>query len=238
MADRPLPDTPISRPCFLALAALPIAFSLVVILIHFTAPELSAWLFEEGWPPVEMSQVIIPLIGAGLAIFYRGTRQTGHIPLMKPWLIIFALGCVYIAGEEASWGQHFFGWSTGEGWSAINVQDETNLHNTSAWLNHKPRALVQLAALFTLILAPAIRHMEKLSDVRQRFGVFLPGPVCMSSAATVIFWILAEEARKSFGMVDLVPRESEAQETALYLFIVTYIYELGRRLPLRRATSA
>ncbi len=44
--------------------------------------------------------------------------------------LIGALGSLYIAGEEMSWGQHFFHWNTPEYWAEVNRQQETNLHNT------------------------------------------------------------------------------------------------------------
>lgn len=40
-----------------------------------------------------------------------------------------ALGCFFIAGEEMSWGQWLFHWSTPTDLYAGNLQNETNLHN-------------------------------------------------------------------------------------------------------------
>jgi hypothetical protein len=48
------------------------------------------------------------------------------IRLIYPTL---ALGALFVAGEEISWGQRLFGWSTPESLGAINHQDETNVHN-------------------------------------------------------------------------------------------------------------
>lgn len=43
-----------------------------------------------------------------------------------------AIATFVAAGEELSWGQWLFQWQTPEGWSAINKQHETNLHNLAA----------------------------------------------------------------------------------------------------------
>jgi len=43
--------------------------------------------------------------------------------------IIVALICVFIAGEEISWGQRIIGWNTPDLIAARNFQQETNLHN-------------------------------------------------------------------------------------------------------------
>src|SRR3546814_4167282 len=52
-----------------------------------------------------------------------------------------------MAGEEASWGQHYAGWLTPDNWQALNDQGETNLHNTSSWLDQKPRTLLEIGVI-------------------------------------------------------------------------------------------
>ncbi len=51
---------------------------------------------------------------------------------------------MYFAGEEVSWGQHWLGWETPPAIAAVNDQQETNLHNTSSWLDQKPRLALEL----------------------------------------------------------------------------------------------
>src|SRR6185437_12681351 len=53
--------------------------------------------------------------------------------------IIALLGCIYTAGEEMSWGQHFFHWKTPEYWAMVNRQQETNLHNIYPAFEQWPR---------------------------------------------------------------------------------------------------
>ena len=64
---------------------------------------------------------------------------------------LFCLGCLYFGGEEASWGQHWFGWATPEEWRALNNQAETNLHNSNALagslLDQLPRNLMTVGML-------------------------------------------------------------------------------------------
>src|SRR5690606_9029396 len=66
---------------------------------------------------------------------------------LSVWALLAALGCFYVGGEEVSWGQHFLNWDTPEYWRAINDQEETNLHNTSAWFDQKPRLLLELSVV-------------------------------------------------------------------------------------------
>ncbi len=49
----------------------------------------------------------------------------GHAILV----VLAAVGGFLVAGEEISWGQHIFGFSSGEYFREHNLQKETNLHN-------------------------------------------------------------------------------------------------------------
>jgi len=44
-------------------------------------------------------------------------------------VLMFCLGCVFIALEEISYAQHIFKWDTPQQIASINFQKETNLHN-------------------------------------------------------------------------------------------------------------
>ncbi len=46
------------------------------------------------------------------------------------WIMLCTVAVFVAAGEEASWGQHWFQWATPEGLAAINDHNETNFHNT------------------------------------------------------------------------------------------------------------
>jgi hypothetical protein len=44
-------------------------------------------------------------------------------------VLMFCLGCAFIALEEISFGQHIFNWESPKQIASINLQNETNLHN-------------------------------------------------------------------------------------------------------------
>lgn len=115
------------------------------------APEAS--FFEHG-----TVIILLPGIAAGFYAFFRGRFPRRWL---RWWILCWTLACIYFAGEECSWGQHYFGWGTPEALAAINKQDETNLHNTSSWLNMKPRTLVELWILIGGIIIPVARRFEK-----------------------------------------------------------------------------
>jgi len=74
------------------------------------------------------------------------------------WALLLLLGAVYFAGEELSWGQHVFQWTTPETWRQLNPQQETNLHNVHALFDQLPRALLTLAAFVGGIVVPLYRR--------------------------------------------------------------------------------
>ncbi len=123
---------------------------------------------EDG--PVEWATVL-----ALLALAVLVGRRLQVMPKDKlPWwlktagyaLVVLA---IFAAGEEISWGQRIFGFSTGETMQRINLQQETNLHNLI------PGALFNGIIVFTLgigfVLIPTVwRHR---SDSPPRW---LPSP--------------------------------------------------------------
>lgn len=217
-------------------AGLPLAIMFAMILAGVAAPDFAELLFAEGWAPVELGHFIIPLITCGIAVLAL-SRMGPHQNGLRVWTFLLAAGSFYIAGEEHSWGQHFFHWQTPESWGAINVQNETNLHNTSSWANHKPRAVLQLGIFVSVIILPVIAMFGGLKGLRARFAPILPQPATILTGAFALFWLFYEGARQSLGAPQLVPRESEAQETFLYLFLLIYAAGLlpaGRRKRQRR----
>src|SRR3546814_9825984 len=73
---------------------------------------------------------------------------------------------------EASWGQHYAGWLTPENWQALNDQGETNLHNTSSWLDQKPRTLLEIGVIVGGILIPMLA-LRRPALREGRFAIFL-----------------------------------------------------------------
>lgn len=209
---------------------LPLAIMATLIVIGVTAPALAAAMFVEGWGLVELGHFVVPLIASVIAMLAL-RRIRPDQPGLRVWTLLLAVGCFYIAGEEHSWGQHFFHWQTPESWAAINIQNETNLHNTSAWANHKPRALLQMGIFVSVVILPVTAMLGGLKGLRARFAPILPQPATILTGAFALFWLFYEQARQSLGAPQLVPRESEAQETFLYHFLL--IYALGL-LPPRR----
>ena len=112
---------------------LPIVVALFPYVMRLIDVETDAYVFgEQGI----IDTFIVLFIAIILGVLSILKMKSFEFPFFKAWLTLLVLGCVYYAGEEVSWGQHWFGWVTPEGWMDVNDQGETNLHNTSALLDH------------------------------------------------------------------------------------------------------
>jgi hypothetical protein len=141
--------------------------------------------------------------------------------LLKIWIGLGALGCLYIAGEEISWGQWFFHWSTPEVWQAVNDQGETNLHNISSWFDQKPRLLLEIGVVTGgLVLPWLLRRRPAL--VPSWLQVLTPPPRLGVIAALYVFVRLADWLSVYAGH-GLYERSSEIFECAMFYFVLLYI---------------
>ena len=154
--------------------------------------------------------------------------------ILRLWMLILVIGCIYFAGEEISWGQHWFGWGTPEAWMGINDQGETNLHNTSALLDQVPRMLLTLAAVIGGIIMPIYFLVRKIIFTDREFFAWLwPTYVNIPTCSLAIIVSLHEKAYKLFGssvphILDI--RAGETKECLLALFLFMYIASFYKRL--------
>ena len=70
---------------------------------------------------------------------------------MTVFFALFAAACFLFAGEELSWGQHFFGWETPASWAAHNLQEETNLHNSFIWFTSTVPDVSEIIAIVMVL---------------------------------------------------------------------------------------
>ena len=148
-------------------------------------------------------------------------------------MILFLIGCTYYAGEEISWGQHFFGWSTPDEWSSVNDQQETNLHNTSALFDQIPRTLLSVAALIGGVLMPVYRRFKHhVPNADSIYDWIWPTHVCLPAALLALLVSWHEKAYRSLGIeipAVLNIRAGETKECLLALFMMMYALSIWYR---------
>lgn len=175
--------------------------------------------------------VLVGAVLVALATFVRMDRRADL--LMTAWVAIATLCCIYVAGEEISWGQHFIGWGTPGFWTHLNDQNETNLHNTSAWLDQKPRLILMIGVAVGGLIIPLLRKIRPAA-LPERFNAFYPSSSLWVVAALAIGVHLLDKVVEGAG-INLFERTSEMQELCFYYFVLLYLLGLRGRLVPKKA---
>ncbi len=177
----------------------------------------------------ERATIVFLVLALGVGIYLlrffirRGNRR------LAIWFGLFALGCLYFGGEEASWGQHWFGWGTPDAWQDINNQGETNLHNMAGsaggLLDQLPRNLLTLAILIGGAIMPLWRRFRGATLRPNGFAHWtLPGLVCVPAGLIAPLSSVPEKIfEASYGSVpwpfDIEGGEVKELMIAMFLFI-------------------
>ncbi|MCC7251314.1 hypothetical protein [Hyphomicrobium sp.] len=210
--------------------ALPLAILIPVVAIHYLAHEFYlAHVLPEGFGFLELTQFILAAAASLLCFLALRFEVVKASRLLWLMVLLFALAALYIAGEEHSWGQHFFNWNTPAYWSEINRQQETNLHNTSAWFNQRPKLVFDAAMFVGGLVIPFIQLWT--GPFRQPLlALFTPSLAIAPAAIIALVFKGVDDLGK--GVLDdrLFTRPSEVVETFQYLYMFFYVIVLRRRL--------
>ena len=215
---------------------LPLAVLAVELGVRMINEPLYRQLWQSELGPVETGTVVVLLPGILAGIM--ALRQMGGLPArwLAGWLVLIIAGSIYFGGEEASWGQHWLGWQTPEGLASLNDQGETNLHNTSSWLDQKPRLLLELGVLVGGLLYPLflwLLRRERPTDPGDPHYWLWPSHQLLPTALLAIAIGLPQRLEKIFGWPIPYPldiRASETQEFYFALFLALYLWSFQRRL--------
>jgi len=239
-------------------AGLPPVLYIALLIIWPTAPELFNKLLlkevlAEGKPGGLVEHLTVIVLLPGLAAgFWAALRWGRHLPggwLTAGWFALWSLACVYFAGEEASWGQHLFGWETPDwldefyrSFGMINDQGETNLHNASSWLDQKPRAIVELWIVIAGIIIPMIYLLSPNARHNPRGVIYwlLPTPIGLVAASLMLLVRVLDLLAEPMGgaadasatglrhfITDL--GGSEVREYYIALFLSLYLLSFWQR---------
>lgn len=201
-------------------------FPLLVFIVTVVAERIYGWTCfsacEDG--PLENLQVVVVLVGAVYGLRLVALPKTTY-PMWARGLFVFgAVACIYIALEEVSYGQRIFGWGTPENWGQLNDQNETNLHNTSSWLDQKPKLILEIGVYVGGILLPLLQRF-KPSLLSQKLAAIYPD----SRVFVVALMALATRVLRKFWEGDVINRTSELQEVYLYAFVMLYFIYMYQR---------
>jgi len=177
---------------FVFLLGLDICFAVLAVVGFADKSLFRQWMREDGW--VEWATFFAFLLAALLGL-WRVQRRWNDAPWLER-LSVIGVGafCVFVAGEEISWGQRLFAFMPPDIFLEQNFQQELNLHNflKDKKLGHlklDSRYLVALIALFYGLLIPLCfrfknRVTEALACLRPAFPSLQLAPWFVA-----IFWV-------------------------------------------------
>ena len=99
-----------------------------------------------------------------IIFLFKARNLYGDIKFINIFLIIKILALIYFLGEEISWGQHFFKWTSPDFFKNANIQGETNIHNISNLFDQVPRTLVIIWCSLTVPITLLINKSQKINE--------------------------------------------------------------------------
>ena len=223
---------------------LPILFFVVRYIVSRTsnpATGLESW-FKHELGIVENLTVAFLVAAAFITIRILLRLKKQADPLLKVFLVFYLLGLIYFAGEEASWGQHWFGWETGGIFLEINDQQETNFHNTSEWLDRVPKGVVSLAIFIGGVIIPLLYYFKSWKiNYLNRWWWLLPTLVTTPSAifATTATWPSKIERATDWNFYFSQAQETKELYIAYFflLFVISLKLRYGRQFQNAKSTQ-
>ena len=179
---------------------------------------------------LETAQFIFMVIGFAIAAQLMFAPFVRQRPLVLAMTALAALACLFIGGEEVSWGQHIFFWQDPSLVTAVNDEGELSLHNMNKGFERGPRALLEIGVAAGGLLVPILCAYAPW--LRQnRMALFLPAAALVPSALlAILFKGAAALAKYSAVGVGIAGRPSEAVEFYLYFFMMAYLIVFERRI--------
>lgn len=215
---------------------LPLAAVVGELVFHMADAKLYRRVRQTELGPVENGTVLFVAIAIVFALLCLSRHRDLPFGWLRGWLLVALLGCIYFGGEEASWGQHWFGWATPDAMGALNDQQETNIHNISSWFDQKPRLLLELGVLVGGLLYPAwlrLRKRSRSDNPNDPWFWLWPTRVVIPTAALAILIVIPQRLDGAFGWpvpYPLAIRASETQEMLFGIFLMLYLWSFYRRL--------
>jgi hypothetical protein len=138
-----------------AVALFPLCAMILIVALKMVKPGMFMILNrEDGF--VEWATAIVYVGGSGfaasLALHFRRQKETLHAVLYAG----LAIGMIFIAMEEISWGQRLLGIDTPDYIAQRNLQDELTFHNIDGFPLHAAYIAVGLYGAFSRMIAQPV----------------------------------------------------------------------------------
>ncbi len=210
---------------------LPVAVAVVLAAINPLFPKKFVDLFyvENGILEILQPTICFAAVFVGINTILKAKLSKW----LRAWITVAVLGALYVGLEEISYGQQILKWESGAYWSEVNDQNETNLHNTSSWLDQKPRIILLVGIIIGGIIIPLLARFRPHS-LPAKFAVIYPSYDLITIAGLVAFTQATKGLLKLTGIV-IYDRTSELNEFYMFYFVLLYLCQL--RYTLLKAQS-
>jgi hypothetical protein len=206
--------------------------------VAFLPPAAIHWAFVSEFGLAELGTAAAfgtaALLAFGLAARSRGVAPAG----VRALYLLFALGALFAALEEISYGQHFVGWQSPRWFAEQNAQHETNLHNLFGDRPGKTLrnvALVAVTAGGLVLPAAAMWVGGQFAPGRWPYYLLPRGELFGLVAMTLVMRLVRALPRQARSGWDL--GLYEVMELYLAITALVYVVVLRRRLLSAGATG-
>ncbi len=189
------------------------------------------WIMEE-FGILENLQVLTLGLACSYGVLIFQDQRALAYPWLVPWITLTMVGCLLLIGEELSWGQHFFGWTTPVGLQAMNVEQETNIHNLNSLdANYDYfKEMIILAILFTGGVHYLLRAYAGRGIIDRPWWLF-PTVDCIPIVIIFLVWLrvdgfIWEGLADNFPGWDKEWLYEEFHESFIYYFMLMYLMSL------------
>jgi type II secretory pathway pseudopilin PulG len=138
--------------------------AIMLILAKATPLKYTVWVQEDHF--IEWWTVGL-FAAAGIA------RIRYSLPGRRIFDLLVAAFCIFVAGEEFSWGQRLVGFTPPDYFLEHNTQQEFSLHNVADIIGH-PKLILILALLGYGVVLPLAARLPRGSDLLNRVGATAP----------------------------------------------------------------
>jgi hypothetical protein len=152
-------------------------------------------------------------------------RRRGKEKMIWLFYFVFALGLIFIAGEETSWGQDFFHFRTPGFFERHNEQGDLTFHNLEGWQgkNHLLRLAFGVGGLVGLRAWKSERFRDVAPPIALRVWFWL---IVAKSVLDIYTKAYPPEPMPAFIVYQL----SEVVEMLVAMAGLLYVWLNGRRL--------
>ncbi len=173
---------------------------------------------DEGGENAPVEPLTAALFAVSGIVLFLAAVAAGHRWLR--WVYILGgLALLFAAGEEASWGQHIFGFATPEFLWGTNYQGETNFHNT--YLLGGIFGALSYATPTPLYVATVVAFILRKYSL---------GPLPLPSLWLAFFFALGIEFNRGLSLLEIITLEGRHLLLILGIFLGVALLARDKKL--------